>query len=146
MCCYISVFSPVYLQKCPHLVHIWLAVCVRPTYCQPYKTGRPWHLRNFIQNTKFWEELIACFLFTVIWVSDTTSREKTSVCLHNGANKTTQFGRLQCWYYWWGRFMKYTTEMVSDGMTFVPSFMMTGSGVQVILRLLPRESERLQWW
>jgi hypothetical protein len=42
--------------------------------------------------------------------------------------------------------MKYTTEMASDGMTFVPSFIMTGSGIQVILRLLPRESERLQCW
>jgi hypothetical protein len=33
--------------------------------------------------------------------------------------------------------MKYTVEMASDGMICVPSFMKIGSGIQVILRLLP---------
>jgi hypothetical protein len=39
--------------------------------------------------------------------------------------------------------MKYTIEMASDGMIYIPSFMKIGSGIQVILRLLPRQSERL---
>jgi hypothetical protein len=34
--------------------------------------------------------------------------------------------------------MKYTIEMASDVMTLVSTFMMTGSGIQVILRLLSR--------
>jgi hypothetical protein len=42
--------------------------------------------------------------------------------------------------------MKYTIEMASDGMTYVPSFMKVGPGMQVILSLLPRQSERLQCW
>jgi hypothetical protein len=42
--------------------------------------------------------------------------------------------------------MKCTFEMASDGMIHVPSFMKTGSGIEVILRLLPRHSERLQCW
>jgi hypothetical protein len=32
--------------------------------------------------------------------------------------------------------MKYTVEMASDGMLYIPSFMKIGSGIQVILRLL----------
>jgi hypothetical protein len=42
--------------------------------------------------------------------------------------------------------MKYTVEMASDGMISVPSSMKTGSGIQVILRLLRRRSVRLQCW
>jgi hypothetical protein len=42
--------------------------------------------------------------------------------------------------------MKYTVEMASDGMIYVPSFMKIGLGLQVILRLLPAQSERLQCW
>jgi hypothetical protein len=42
--------------------------------------------------------------------------------------------------------MKYTVEMASDGMIYVSSFMKTGSGIQVMLRLLPRQSGRLQCW
>jgi hypothetical protein len=34
--------------------------------------------------------------------------------------------------------MKYIGEMASDGTIFIPSFMKTGSGIQVILRLLSR--------
>jgi hypothetical protein len=40
--------------------------------------------------------------------------------------------------------MKYTVEMASDGMTYTPTFIKIGSGIQAILRLLPRQSERLQ--
>jgi hypothetical protein len=28
--------------------------------------------------------------------------------MHNKVSKTIQFARLQCWYYWWGWFMRYT--------------------------------------
>jgi hypothetical protein len=47
--------------------------------------------------------------------------------MRNEVYKTTQFGRLQCWYYWWKWFMKYTAEM---------SFMKIDSGIHVVLRLL----------
>jgi hypothetical protein len=30
--------------------------------------------------------------------------------------------------------MKYTVEMVSNGMMYIPSFMKTGSDIQIILR------------
>jgi hypothetical protein len=40
--------------------------------------------------------------------------------------------------------MKYSVEMASDGMIYVPSLMKIRSGIRVILRLLPRQSERLQ--
>jgi hypothetical protein len=33
--------------------------------------------------------------------------------------------------------MKYTIEVTSDGMIYIPSFMKIGLGIQVILRLLP---------
>jgi hypothetical protein len=39
--------------------------------------------------------------------------------------------------------MMYSTEMASDGMIYIPSFMMIGSGIQVMLRLLPEQFERL---
>jgi hypothetical protein len=39
--------------------------------------------------------------------------------------------------------MKYTAEKASEGMMYIPSLMMVGSGIQVTLRLLPRQSERL---
>jgi hypothetical protein len=42
--------------------------------------------------------------------------------------------------------VKYTIEMTSGGMIYIPSLMKIGSGVQVILLLLPRQSERLQCW
>jgi hypothetical protein len=35
--------------------------------------------------------------------------------------------------------MKYAVEMGSGGMIYIPSFMTIGSGIQVILRLLPRQ-------
>jgi hypothetical protein len=34
-------------------------------------------------------------------------------------------------------------EMTSDGMTYIPSFMMISSGIQIILSVLPQELERL---
>jgi hypothetical protein len=39
--------------------------------------------------------------------------------------------------------MKYTVEVASDGMIYIPSFMKIGSGIQVIFKLLSRQSERL---
>jgi hypothetical protein len=36
--------------------------------------------------------------------------------------------------------MKYTFEMASDGIIYIPSFMMISLGIQVILRLLPQQS------
>jgi hypothetical protein len=36
-----------------------------------------------------------------------------------------------------------TVEMVSDVMICIPNFMKIGSGIQIILRLLPRKSEKL---
>jgi hypothetical protein len=41
--------------------------------------------------------------------------------------------------------MKGTVEIASDGMIYVPHFMKIGWGIWVILRLLPRQSERLQY-
>jgi hypothetical protein len=37
----------------------------------------------------------------------------------------------------------YTIEMASVGMIYVPSFMTIGSGMRVILRVLPQQFERL---
>jgi hypothetical protein len=45
-----------------------------------------------------------------------------------------QFEVLQCWYYRWNGFMKCVTEIGSDGMIYVPSFMKIGAGIQPILR------------
>jgi uncharacterized RmlC-like cupin family protein len=42
--------------------------------------------------------------------------------------------------------MKYTVEMAPGGMIYIPSFMKICSSIQVILRLSPRQSERLQCW
>jgi hypothetical protein len=42
--------------------------------------------------------------------------------------------------------MKYTIAVASDGMIYIPHFMKIGSGIQVILRLLPEKFERLQCW
>jgi hypothetical protein len=41
--------------------------------------------------------------------------------------------------------MECNVEMTSDGMIYVPSFMKIGLGIQVILRLLSRQSETLQF-
>jgi hypothetical protein len=73
-----------------------------------------------------------------------TSRKKTLPCMHKEVSKTIQFGRLQCWHYWQEWSVKYTVVMESDGMTYVPSLMEIDYGIQVILRLLPRQPERLQ--
>jgi hypothetical protein len=48
--------------------------------------------------------------------------------MDNEVNKTIQFERLQCLYYWWEWFMKHALEMASDGMIYIPSFMKIGSG------------------
>jgi hypothetical protein len=38
--------------------------------------------------------------------------------------------------------MKYTVEMASGGMMYIPSLMMNDSGIGVILRALPQQFER----
>jgi hypothetical protein len=43
-------------------------------------------------------------------------------------------------------FMKWAVEMYSGGVINIPSFMAIGSGIQVNLRLLPQQFERLQRW
>jgi hypothetical protein len=40
-------------------------------------------------------------------------------------------------------FMKYTVEMDSGGKIYIPSFMTIGSGIRVILKVLPQQFERL---
>jgi hypothetical protein len=49
-------------------------------------------------------------------------RKKTSVTMHNEVNKTMQFGRLQCYYYWWDQFIKYATEMVWGDIIHISCF------------------------
>jgi hypothetical protein len=39
--------------------------------------------------------------------------------------------------------MKYTVQVVSDAMIYIPSFMKTGLNIQVILRLLSQQFEGL---
>jgi hypothetical protein len=36
--------------------------------------------------------------------------------MRNEVNKTIQFEKLQCWYYWWEGFMKYAFEMTLCGI------------------------------
>jgi hypothetical protein len=98
------------------------------------------------RDKKFWEELIVYFRFIATWMSDTISRNKSLVCVRNEANKTIQFGRLHCWYFWWEWFIKYTIEMASGGMLYIPSLMTIVSGIPVILRVLRQQFESLQCW
>lgn len=42
--------------------------------------------------------------------------------------------------------MKYATEMAPGGITCIPSFITVGSGMQVMLRLIPQKFERLYYW
>jgi hypothetical protein len=42
--------------------------------------------------------------------------------------------------------MKYTVEMASYGMIYLLSYMKIDPGIEVILRLFPQHSERLQYW
>jgi hypothetical protein len=81
-------------------------------------------------NKKFWEELFACFTFTAIWIFD-TNRKKILwyMCVRNVVNKTVQFDRLQCWYYWWDGLTEYAVEMASVGMIYVLSFTLIGSAI-----------------
>jgi hypothetical protein len=48
--------------------------------------------------------------------------------MRNEVNKTIQFEKMQCWYYWWEGFMKDAFEM------HIPSFLKFGTGVQAMLR------------
>jgi hypothetical protein len=40
----------------------------------------------------------------------------------------------------------HAVEMALDGMIQIPSFIKIGLGIHATLRLLPRQSERLQCW
>jgi hypothetical protein len=42
--------------------------------------------------------------------------------------------------------MKYKVEIVPDGIICAPSFIKIGSGIQVMVRLIHQQSERLQFW
>jgi hypothetical protein len=42
--------------------------------------------------------------------------------------------------------MTYTVEMALGSMIYISSFMMIGSGIQIIVRLLPQQFDRLQFW
>jgi hypothetical protein len=42
--------------------------------------------------------------------------------------------------------MKYTVELGSDGMIYIPYLMRVGSNIQVLLGLLQQKFERLQYW
>jgi hypothetical protein len=42
--------------------------------------------------------------------------------------------------------VRYSAEFASYGMVVIPSFVMIDPGIQVILRLLLQQFERLQCW
>jgi hypothetical protein len=42
--------------------------------------------------------------------------------------------------------MKNAAEMASGGIMYISYFVTVGSGIQVLLRLLPQQFERLQYW
>jgi hypothetical protein len=84
-------------------------------------------------ETRYWEELISYFPFTIILVYDRNSRKKALVCMHNEVNKTMQFGRLQCRYY---SLELNTVELASDTMTYKLCSMKTDLDIFVILRLI----------
>jgi hypothetical protein len=42
--------------------------------------------------------------------------------------------------------MKSAVDMGSCDIIYIPNFMITDSGIQVILRLTPQQSDRLQCW
>jgi hypothetical protein len=45
-----------------------------------------------------------------------------------------------------GRSVGITDEMTSVGMTYIPTFKKIGSGIQIILRVLSQQLERLSYW
>jgi hypothetical protein len=40
----------------------------------------------------------------------------------------------------------YAAEMASGGTIYIPSYMKIGSGIQAMLKLLPQQLGRMQWW
>jgi hypothetical protein len=40
--------------------------------------------------------------------------------------------------------MKYAVEMGSGAMTYIPSFMKTGSGIQKLIRGIPRHRDNME--
>jgi hypothetical protein len=53
---------------------------------------------------------------------------------------------MQCLYYWWGGFMKYPSEMDPAGILFLPNIMKISLGIQVILRSLVQQFEKVPWF
>jgi hypothetical protein len=77
-------------------------------------------------------------------------QKKSALHMSKEINKTIQFEGLQCWYYWWEWIMQFAVEMMTGGMIYMPSCMMIGSGIQVILKLMPKPFDTLlclhYWW
>jgi hypothetical protein len=57
-----------------------------------------------------------------------------------------EFDRPLSWYYRREEFVRYSAECASHGMVVIPSSVMIDPGIQVILRLLLQQFERLQCW
>jgi hypothetical protein len=72
------------------------------------------------------------------------SRKNNLICTHNEVNKNNIIWEAAVLVLLTGVIMKYTVEMASDGMLYVPSLMDIGLGIQVILKLLPRQCARLK--
>jgi hypothetical protein len=79
-------------------------------------------------------ELIAYFSFTTVCVFD-TSRKNIVACTVKKPMKE---------YYSTLVFVRKAVETASYGMIFIPSIMTIGSGIQVVLRLLPQQFEGIQ--
>jgi hypothetical protein len=133
--------------------HITLSETKSVHYSHTYVLNNPWafnfsqlHLSSILKKQEVLGRTNCLLSFTVILVFNMRSRKKTLVCMRNEVNKTTQFWRLQCCYYWQDWVIRYTVEMASDDMTYILSFMKIVSGIQVILRLLPWQFERLWCW
>jgi hypothetical protein len=47
------------------------------------------------------------------------------------------FQKLHCWYYWGAWLVVYAIAIISVGMIYIPRLTTIGSGIRVLLRLLP---------
>jgi hypothetical protein len=72
------------------------------------------------KDKKFWEELISCFPCTLILLSDKTNREELHcVCMMKSIKQYSLRGCNVA--ITDAGIMKYTVEMASGGMTYVPN-------------------------
>jgi hypothetical protein len=97
------------------------------------------------KSRKLKEELIAYFPFIITFIYGATSRKKNLVWMRNEVNKTIVW-EASVLVLLIGVIFRYTVDMVLDGVIYIPTFRKIGSGIQVILRLLPRQLERLYCW